>query len=123
MIPGVHYAPEVTLNILSIGLLRQQGSANIKREIEQPRKKENDDEEIGNFHRFERRLLRTCGGQARSSNPTGGYGDEGIRRFDGLPTEKVTRIDQWLRRRKENQAFRELPWRKSAVKYDATSQQ
>ncbi|GKA09149.1 ARID DNA-binding domain-containing protein [Tanacetum coccineum] len=25
MIPGVHYAPEVTLNILSIGLLRQQG--------------------------------------------------------------------------------------------------
>ncbi|GKE76156.1 ARID DNA-binding domain-containing protein, partial [Tanacetum coccineum] len=96
MIPGVHYAPEVTLNILSIELLRQQGfeiisnedrctlaymfkdkrgkdinidrmrerhniyledyfdaldrSANIKREIEQPRKKENDDEEIGNFH-------------------------------------------------------------------------
>ncbi|GKB54293.1 hypothetical protein Tco_0905046 [Tanacetum coccineum] len=25
MIPGVHYAPEVTLNILSIDLLRQQG--------------------------------------------------------------------------------------------------
>ncbi|GJU92230.1 ARID DNA-binding domain-containing protein [Tanacetum coccineum] len=184
MIPGVHYAPEVTLNILSIGLLRQQGfeissnedrctlaymfkdkrgkdinldrmreqhnnyledyfdaldrSANIKREIEQPRKKENDDEEIGNFHRcvafldlirkrgalnneweihrdkfnrvltcdFEvtsddRRIERSDGMNirrcyldyleplvsnykaARSSNPTGGYGDEGIRRFDG----------------------------------------
>nr|GEX49707.1 ARID DNA-binding domain-containing protein [Tanacetum cinerariifolium] len=25
MIPGVHYAPEITLNILSLGLLRQQG--------------------------------------------------------------------------------------------------
>ncbi|GJR40705.1 ARID DNA-binding domain-containing protein [Tanacetum coccineum] len=96
MIPGVHYAPEVTLNILSIGLLRQQGfeissngdrctlaymfkdkrgtdinldrmreqhnnyledyfdaldrSANIERRIEQPYEKENDDVEIGNFH-------------------------------------------------------------------------
>ncbi|GJW10497.1 ARID DNA-binding domain-containing protein [Tanacetum coccineum] len=96
MIPGVHYAPEVTLNILSIGLLRQQGfeissngdrctlaymfkdkrgkdinidrmrerhniyledyfdaldrSANIKRRIEQPYEKKDDDEEIGNFH-------------------------------------------------------------------------
>ncbi|GJZ12529.1 ARID DNA-binding domain-containing protein [Tanacetum coccineum] len=104
MIPGVHYAPEVTLNILSIGLLRQQGfeissngdrctlaymfkdkrgkdinldrmreqhnnyledyfdvldrSANIERRIEQPYEKENDDVEIG-------------------------YGDEGIRLFDG----------------------------------------
>ncbi|GJT65281.1 ARID DNA-binding domain-containing protein [Tanacetum coccineum] len=187
MIPGVHYAPEVTLNILSIGLLRQQGfeissnedrctlaymfkdkrgkdinldrmreqhnnyledyfdaldrSANIKREIEQPRKKENDDEEIGNFHRcvafldlirkrgalnneweiyrdkfnrvltwfFNHFLMRPLPGSlppiingvtihlfdlyeliecmggyiTRSSNPTGGYGDEGIRRFDG----------------------------------------
>ncbi|GJY06198.1 hypothetical protein Tco_0373252 [Tanacetum coccineum] len=25
MIPGVHYAPEVTLNILSIGIIKQQG--------------------------------------------------------------------------------------------------
>ncbi|GKA21508.1 ARID DNA-binding domain-containing protein, partial [Tanacetum coccineum] len=68
MIPGVHYAPEVTLNILSIELLRQQGmreqhnnyledyfdaldrSANIERRIEQPYEKKDDDVEIGNFH-------------------------------------------------------------------------
>ncbi|GJR37180.1 ARID DNA-binding domain-containing protein [Tanacetum coccineum] len=229
IIPGVHYAPEVTLNILSIELLRQQGfeiisngdrctlvymfkdkegkdinidrlreqhnnymenyfdaldrSANIQRRIERPYEKKDSETEIGNFQecvafldlikdgralsnkweihrdRFNRivtwffnhflmkplpgslppiingvtihlfdlyELMECMGGYksvqfegdfeglaeilglgrsdgmdirrcyldyleplvsnykaARSSNPTGGYGDEGIRRFDG----------------------------------------
>ncbi|GJT66049.1 ARID DNA-binding domain-containing protein, partial [Tanacetum coccineum] len=146
-IPGVHYAPEVTLNILSIGLLRQQGfeissngdrctlahmfkgrrgkninldrmreqhnnyledyfdaldrSANIERRIEQPYEKKDDDVEIGNFHECVAflDLIRKGGAlsnewedyleplvsnykAARSSNPTGGYQDKGIRRFE-----------------------------------------
>nr|GEU94969.1 ARID DNA-binding domain-containing protein [Tanacetum cinerariifolium] len=173
-IPWVHYALEVTLNILSIGLLRRQGFeissngdrctlaymfkdrrgkninldrmreqhnnyledyfdaldriANIERRIEQPYEKKDEDVEIGNFHECVAflDLIRKGGAlsnewefegdfeglaevlglersngldirrcyldyleplvsnykAARSSNPTGGYGDEGIRRFE-----------------------------------------
>ncbi|GJU55814.1 ARID DNA-binding domain-containing protein [Tanacetum coccineum] len=164
MIPGVHYAPEVTLNILSIGLLRQQGfeissngdrctlaymfkdkrgkdinldrmreqhnnyledyfdvldrSANIERRIEAAYERRMPSRDCnfqlmgGNisvqfecdFEGLWRTRIREIQWEwnirkdalldnleplvsnykaARSSNPTGGYGDEGIRRFDG----------------------------------------
>nr|GEX07117.1 ARID DNA-binding domain-containing protein [Tanacetum cinerariifolium] len=86
-------------------------SANIQREIERPCEKEDSETEIGNFQEcFEGNFeglaeilgLKRSDGMdirrcyldyleplvsnykaARSSNPTEGYGDEGIRRFDG----------------------------------------
>nr|GEZ38015.1 hypothetical protein [Tanacetum cinerariifolium] len=88
-------------------------SANIKRKIDQPYEKKDDDVEIGNFHecvafldlirkggalsneweRSDGLDIRRCYldyleplvsnyKAARSSNPTGGYKDEGIRRFE-----------------------------------------
>ncbi|GJV30308.1 hypothetical protein Tco_1386756 [Tanacetum coccineum] len=129
-----------TQHLLEDTLIALTESANIKREIEQPRKKENDDEEIvfmscvafldlirkgralsndmegglimcASLKATLKELAEVLGCEgsdgmnilenggvdymdyleplvsnykaARSSNPTGGYGDEGIRRFDG----------------------------------------
>ncbi|GJW94021.1 ARID DNA-binding domain-containing protein [Tanacetum coccineum] len=127
-------------------------SANIERRIDQPYEKKDDDVEIGNFHdvqfegdfeglaeilgleRSDGMDIRRCYldyleplisnyKAARPSNPTGGYGDEGIRRFEDYHGDGNKDGSTAVKKEGRVEHFGITLEKEEEGKYDATAQQ